>query len=217
MSEQKTAQAGLYTLTSPVVMAFPNLFKPRAFTKSSKEEPKYDGQFLFEANHPDLSAIKKLLAQVASARWPGRDLKTVKFPLARGDKRADDAEAKGKDLEFMRGKFVLSARSQYAPKLAAVENGELVEYLDEALRATAASKFFSGVEVLAQFNFRSYEGVGANPEGVTAYLQMVLSLNRGDRLGGGSSAAEVFSSYVGHLSAVDPYAHNEALDNEIPF
>ena len=205
MSDERTSQKGLYTFTSPVVMVFPNLFKPRSFTKNAAaNDAKYDAKFLFEEISPDLKSMKQVILEVAEAKWPGRNKKELHYPFASGTKQADDAKAKGKDLDFMRGKVVLTARSQFAPRLSAVENGSLVEYLDENLRAAAAPKFYNGVQVLAQVNFASYESAGFG-DGITAYLRMVLSFNRGDRIGSGASAAEVFSSYIGHLSTEDPY------------
>ena len=66
-----------------------------------------------------------------------------------------------------------------------------------------------GVDVLVQLNFVAYDGVGNNPDGVTAYLQHILSFNSGERLkggGGGKPASEVFGGYIGLPSDVDPTA-----------
>jgi hypothetical protein len=91
-----------------------------------------------------------------------------------------------------------------------------VEYTDET-RATAKDKFYSGVNVLAQFNFEAYDGVDPNPDGVTAYLNMICSLGTGDRvMGAGASAADVFKGYVGSMSNIDPTG-GLGLDDEIPF
>lgn len=210
---------GIFTLMKPVVMTHPTLFEARGFGKKGKEtgEPKFSANFLFDPSSEDLAGMKKVAAQVARAKWPGRDFKELKFPFSSGDKIADRRKEKsGKDdSEFTRGKIAVSARSKYEPRLSGVENGKIAEYEGDA-RLKAKAKFYFGVEVLAQFNFVAYGGVGANPDGVTAYLNMVHTTNRGERLGSGSSATEVFKDYVGHTSQEDPTA-GQATDDEIPF
>lgn len=200
-------------LTKPVVMVFPNLHEPRAIGAKGKEQgaPKYSANFVFPPDHPDLPKLVAKAKEVAGAKWPGRELATLKFPFSKGDKLADKAKAKGKDGEFQRGKTVLASRSKYEPRLSVIENGKLVE-LEGPARAAAKPKFYSGVEVLAQFNFVTYEGVGENPDGVTAYLNQVCSLNKGARIAGGASAAEVFKGYAGTVSNEDPTG-----DDEIPY
>ena len=47
---------------------------------------------------------------------------------------------------------------------------------------------------------------------VSAYLNMVLSLNKGQRLGATRSAAEVFKGYAGQMTNIDP-----TDDDDIPF
>jgi hypothetical protein len=213
-------QEGLFTFDPayPAVMSFPNLFTPRKFKdpKTQKEtgEAKYDAMLVFEADNPNLAAIKTKLAEIAKGKFPGRDFSTLQFPLKNGTALADDAKAKGKDSEFMRGKVVLTARSQYAPILSAIVNGKIVEFTGEA-RPIAEPKFYPGVNVLAELNFQPHE-VGTNKPGVTAYLNKVFSTERGDRLAAGKSSAETFQGYVGHMSATDPTAGAPAGE-VIPF
>jgi len=207
-----------YNLTEPVVMTFPNLHEARAFGQKGKEsgEPKYSANFNFAPESADLKAMKALCAKVAKARWPGRDLKELVFPFANGTKLADEAKAKGKDREFNRGQVVLAARSKYEPRLSGIENGVAVDYEGDARKASKG-KFYAGVLVLAQVNFVAYDGVGRNPDGVTAYLNMVFTTNKGTRLNQGQTAAEVFKGYVGSVSAEDPTAGQFAVDDEMPF
>jgi len=207
---------GIYTLMKPVVMTHPSLFEARGFGKKGKEtgEPKFSANFLFDPASEDLAGMKKVAAQVARARWPNREFKELKFPFTAGDKLADNRKAKsGKDGgDFNRGKIVVAARSKYEPRLSGVENGKVADYEGDA-RVKSKGKFFFGVEVLAQFNFVAYDGVGANPDGVTAYLNMVHTTNRGTRLSSGASAAETFKDYAGHISQENP----TAVEDEIPF
>ncbi|MGH7743732.1 MAG: ssDNA-binding protein [Candidatus Dormibacteria bacterium] len=217
MADEK--QAGLYNLTETVVLTFPNLHEARAFGPKGKESgtPKFSGNFSFEPDSADLKAMKQLCARLAKARWPGRDLKELQFPFSSGDKLADEGKKKKKDREFYRGKVVMAARSQFEPRLSGIENGTLVEYEGD-VRKAAKGKFYPGVLVLSQVNFVPYDGVGKNPDGVTAYLNMVLTTGKGVRLSTGQSAAEVFKGYVGSASAEDPTAGGAAAeDDEIPF
>lgn len=217
MAEDNNSNS-IFSLTQPVVMTHPTLFKPRGFGKKGKEtgEPKYGANFLFEPGSEDLKGLKATAVAVARARWPSRDIKELKFPFANGDKIADKRKEKSKkdDGVFNRGKVVLAARSKYEPRLSGIENGKITDYEGDA-RAKAAMKFYFGVQVLAQFNFVAYDGVGANPDGVTAYLNMVHTTNKGERLQAGASASEVFKDYQGHTSAENPAG--ETLDDEIPF
>ncbi len=212
-------QDGIFNLTKPVIMTFPNLFKARPFKgKGGKElgEPKFDASFLLDPDSDDLKNMKALCVKIARANRPSTDLKTLAFPFKSGDKLADQAKAKNKDNEVSRGKVSLSARSKYQPKLAVFENGKIVDLDDETAIARYKSRFYPGVLVYAQLNFVWYDEVGQGPAGVNAYLNMVLTTGKGARLGGGRSAADVFSGYVGIVSDVDPTA-GQMPDDEIPF
>lgn len=225
---------GVVSLNEPTMLTFPNLMEAKAVMKNGKPtgEPKFSSNFEFEPTAADLSALKAKALEVAKAKWPGRQfgkeaakvddngnakMPTFMFPFSSGTELADKAKGKGKDREFSRGKAVLTARSKYEPRLSVIEGGKLVEKEGDARKA-AARMFYSGCLCLAQFNFVAYDGVGQNPDGVTAYLNMVCSLNKGDRLTGGASAAEVFKGYVGTTSAEDPtQGMQSALDDEIGF
>lgn len=198
-------------LTSPAVLLFGNLFEPRIVgnKNQTKGTPKYDITLGLSPDHADITAIKALALKAAKEKWPGRDIAgqwkegIFKFPFTDGNKLAAKAEQKGKDGDLYRGKIVLVARSQYEPNLAAVVNGKLVDFNDQN-RATAKPYFYRGAEVFALLNFQAYDGGGDNPDGVTAYLQQVVSLNKGDRLGKQVSAAETFKDYIGSVSGTDP-------------
>lgn len=213
MSDPKTD--GRIALTAPVRMIFPNLITAKPFMRDGKPQgdAKFGARFLFEPDHVDLKAIKQKAAAVAQAKWPGRELKTLAFPFASGDAQAEKSKAKGKDAEFMRGLIVLTARSKYEVQLSTLEGGKIKEIVGTA-RAAAASKFYGGAYVAPALNFVAYNGVGQNPDGVTAYLDMVLFVKDGPRIGGGGNAADVFKGYAGNYSDESPTA---GLDDEIPF
>lgn len=234
---------GIYTLTIPVVMAHPSLIEAKKFKgKNGKEsgDPKFGASFLFDPESADLKAMKAKAMQVAAAKWPGRNCAaeskgsvveengekirlapTFKFPFSSGDtianKRVAKLKAEGKEDDgkgdFQRGKVVVKTASKFAPRLAVLLNGKPVDLEGDAIKANAG-KFYSGTHVLAQFNFVPYDKVGeTGTDGVTVYLNSVLTLNKGEKLSsGGAPAAEVFKGYVGSASDEDPTAGTGADD-----
>ena len=234
---------GLFTLTKPVVSAHPTLITPKQFEKDGKPqgEAKYGLRLLFDLESDDLFELAKVSVRVARAKWPGLDVKAAiakakegdragfiaelinmgrdfHFPFASGDALANKRKAKsGKDDgDFQRGMIVVAGRSKYRPKLGILEKGRLTDLADDAAIMAAKEKFYFGVKVLAQLNLVGYEG-GTGPDGVTAYLQSVLSTNTGPKLSsGGASVAETFKAYVGSVSAEDPTGGG-VLDDDIAF
>lgn len=140
---------------------------------------------------------------------------TFKFPFTSGDviadKRVEKLKKEGKEDDkkgdFQRGKVVVKTASKFAPRLAVIVNGKPTDLTEDTTKAHS-SKFYFGVKVLAQFNFVPYDKVGEDgTDGVTVYLNSVLSLNTGEKLSsGGQSAAETFKGYVGQASEEDPTA-----------
>lgn len=205
--------AGLYTMTAPVVMVHPQLFEAKAIGPKGKESgtPKFSASFLLKSDSTDLAAMKALVSKLAKARWPGRNFQDpdspVKFPFANGDKLADKRKAKtGKDDgDFNRGHVVMSARSKFEPKLSVLDGKQIIDLSSPELIAAHKNKFYFGTEVLATFNFVPYDGVGANPDGVTCYMNLIMSLNRGRKIATSTvSAADAFRGYIGAMSAEDP-------------
>jgi Protein of unknown function (DUF2815) len=228
MEMKMSENLGMFTSTTPVVMAFPSVTEARKAKVNGREtgEPKYGATFIFPEDHPDLKAFKEIAIGVARAKWPGRDLGAdvksgeLKLPWAKGDMLADRRVAKlvkaGKSddhkADFQRGQTVLKTSSKFAPALSVLENGKLVD-LEGATIPLNKAKFYFGCECLVQVNFVAYDRVGdAGKDGVTAYLQMVVSLNKGKKLAGAKSAAETFSGYVGKASEENPLG--DAADDE---
>lgn len=232
---------GLYTLTAPVTLAFPSLFDAKPFMRKGKPagDPKFGASFVFDPESADLKAIKALAVKLAQAKWPGRDVisesrgkiievegqkvqqpPSFKFPFTSGDKLADKraaalkAAGKNEDTkaDFQRGKVIIKTASKYAPRMAVLLNGKPVDLTPETQNAYKG-QFYFGVKALAQFNLVAYDKVGETGiDGVTIYLNMVLSLNKGERLAGGQSAAEAFKDYAGTVTDENPTA---GMDDEI--
>lgn len=225
-----------YNLTAPVLGSFLNLFEAKAITKGGRTvgEPKYSIDLEFPEDHPDLGPIKARMMQIAKLHWPGRDIagefktvdangnrkmQTFVFPLKSGNQEADKAKLKQppKEREWSRGRTIITSRTTKEPQLSVIANGQLIDLTAEN-RAAHKGKFFSGVEVLAQLYLKPYEGATDNDaDGVTAYLNMVVSTGKGTKLTGGRvSASETFKGYIGNVSAEDPTLGMD-LDDEIPF
>ncbi len=136
---------------------------------------------------------------------------TDPYPVDDGTKIADAARANNRDREFARGKILFKAKSSVAtltgeplmpPRLVVLQNGKYQPYGVTNDRTLATPFFYSGVMAIGTFNFVGYTGMGG---GVTAYLNEVLSLNTGDRIGGGVDpeekygSADKFAQYTGHV------------------
>lgn len=218
MTESNTD--GIYNLTQPVVMSFPQLLEAKAFTEKGKAkgEPKYSCNLNFNVDSEDLKAIKAKALSLFRANYPdkplhatlenGTKIPLVIFPFASGDKHADARKEKGKaDGEWQRGKVVLTARSKYEPRLSYIDKGKIIDLETEVAKQAAKGKFFPGVEVLAQINLVPYDAVGENGKpGVACYLNMIVSTGKGARISGGQTASEAFKGYAGTVSGEDPTA-----------
>lgn len=217
---------GRFVFTTAVrLVPISHLFEPKPVGKRGKAKgtPKYSGTFAIDVDSPDLAGLKAKAAAVARARWPGRDLKELKFPWESGDRKIEKEAKKAAkenrapyDNSYIAGKVALVARSLYEPQLAILTGGNIEEYTGDK-RALAKAKIYNGCYVIAQVNFTAYEGQQdedtgqGNPDGVNAYLDMVMKVKDGDRLGG-SNPTSVFKSYVGTVTDEDPTAGLDDAD-----
>lgn len=190
---------------------FPHVLTPRSVKIKGKEtgKLKYSASFMIPPDHPDLTALKKMAAAVAKEKWPGRKLGELHFPFQDGDEAAVKAEADGKDYSFFKGHVVLKANTEF--KIGAIDGRQTPPKatLDESL-------FYGGSYVGFKVSFRAYDGVGANPDGVTCDLKSVCFVAHGEPIGGGNEA-ETFKGIAGHATDENPLADSTALDDEIPF
>ncbi len=209
-----------YQMTKPVRIVWPHVTTPKPGNKQLGNEPRYEATFLFTEDSPDLAAIKQMMAAVVKEKLGNTEGR--KFPLARGDKLADDGAAKNRDREFLRGFTLLSAHANVTikvgpkkgealqpPRLVVLQNGQFVRYWEPEERQLASKFFYSGVLGIGTFTFVAYEGMGG---GVSAYLNEILSLNTGDRINTGIDDAakygnaEAYSAYIGKASNINPAA-----------
>lgn len=211
-----------YTFAEPIRAPYLNVINPRQF--KNKGDPKFDATFIFPKTSAEVPLIRAQIAAAAKAKWPSRALTELKFPMELGDKKIEKAIAKEadaaakegrapkvRDLSFFKDHYVLVARSKYAPTLSVLDNGRIITLESDTLKAQYKSKFYNGCFVGAVVNFVPYiSDMGA--DGVTAYLQSLVWLKDGERIGG-RDQAEVFKHYAGRVTNEDP----GGLDDEIPF
>lgn len=216
---------GIYGLTIPVVMTWPNLFEARQYKENgiAKGEPKFSADFIFTPDNEDMKAIKTLVGGLAKNAWPDRPfflttvegvkIPNIALPWKSGNERADKLKTADKPDDHLRDKIVLKASSKHQPVLAYIKNGKKFICDNPTALASAKDKFYNGVKVYAEFNFAIREKKGdSGIPGITAYLNGVLSTCEGTKLSGGRSATDMFKGYVGSVSAEDPTAPGAGED-----
>jgi hypothetical protein len=230
MTDTTPATAGIVTVLNPVRLIYAQLFEAVRFgqtrTSPGTGEPKYSASFVFDKSNPDFNVVKSTAVAVAKAKWPGRDIgadwKAGRFnlPFSTGKELIDAKKAKlaeGKKeydgrMDFLADTFVLKSSSKFPARFAVIENGVITPDLDGTALVANKSKFYNGVKCLVQVNLVAYDKVGkTGVDGVTCYLNIINSLNEGERISGGQTAAEAFSQYAGKPSSENP------MDDDIPF
>lgn len=222
---------GIYQINSPALLAHPHVLEPVPFKDARgkiKGDPKYSALFVLKNDHPDIGPMKFMILAVAKAKWPDKDIiaevkaGNLKMPFASGDKIADKRVAKlkaaGKEDDqrgdFQRGCTVFKSSSQYPPGLGVLVNKVLVDVTPDN-KALHKGAFYFGTECFGRLSFKAYDAINEDGKpGVTAYLDMVVSLNRGKALAGRKSAAEAFKGVAGSLSAEDPTGTDDLGDSD---
>jgi hypothetical protein len=212
----------------PWTGSFLNLDRPKTITQSSRETPKFSGNFEIDKGSGEEKRIRAAIVEAARQLWPNMDVGAairegrINVPLYDGDKLADKAAQKSADIgkkrlrEWSRGKVVLIARSkdEYPPAVTFRENGKIFEC--ETLEAVAKIKgkfLYTGVQVLFGVRLNAYEAVGADGKpGVNAYLEAVESLGTGERLIASKDRTERFKGYIGLPKDEDPTGANAGDD-----
>lgn len=105
---------------------------------------------------------------------------------------------------------ILNASSQFDVSLARLEAGKVIDIPDEEHARAQAGKdlFYPGAYVVPAIAFKAFRRKTMEAkDGVTAYLQNVLFVRKGERLAsaGGPANNEVFGGFAGY-SEVDPTA-----------
>lgn len=217
----------IFTFQQPVDLLFANLFEQKTPKGIEGAKPRWDITLDMPADHPDFIAIKKLVVESFKKEYPSVDLSRVEWPFERGEKFAEKAldraaTAEKKDQAraqnaHLAGKVILNAKSyKFAPQLSVVVPGRGVHTYEGDNRNTVRDKFYSGCQVRAELAFMPWKQQGKEERfdryGVTAYVNAVLSLNKGERRGGFKSGADRFGGYEheGSISNSDPRFNGEA-------
>lgn len=213
-------QQFIYSLRKPCIAVWPALLEPRAFTEKATGKtgvPKFGAHFSFLEGHADIKAIKELAVDAFRSKYDGIPLTDAKWPWATGVQVADKRLARSKlpnsttkPAEFFRDyAFVLVARSKYI-RLGVWKDGKVTEVQTETQKMAAGEQFYSGVEVVAEFNFKPYFNDAAEKHGVCAYVNMVASFARGKRIGG-KDMNETFKNVVGQDTTDDPTDYTDEI------
>lgn len=210
---------GFYRFVEPTRAVFLHAVKPYV-SKDTTIAPSYNATMLIVPGSKDYLGLRAIMGEVASAKWPGRDLSTIQFPVQLGEEKAEEAVAKKRDGSIFLGHLVFNAHTSvdYPPRLGVLENGKLIQLDTEILKAQYGSKFYHGCYIAPQVNLVAWDQKGKNaPDRVTAYLQMVLWIKDGTRIGG-ADMAEVFKDYMGQFTPeVDPRGMTGQRSKEVPF
>lgn len=230
MSDNKV-QGENYLFTKPVRAPFISVDKARKVGAKGAErgEPKFSVTALLpytdkdendRPSSPEIRALKAAFIKVAKETWPGRPLGELRFPFVDGAKEAEKATKKGKDGAFFLNHLVFKAASGAdKPPQLAIRGTEIRVLQGEQRETLGKEKFYNGCMIVPAIFIKAYKsedegGIGAH-SGVKAYLQSVLWYGDGARIGG-MSAAEVFKSYAGTVTAEDPTG-GDISNDEIPF
>ena len=215
---------------------WPKLDEPRQFKdKKGKANGKlrYESTFLLPDDSDDLKTVKSKLGAIMKAKWgtsavnpAGRDPGVyvtvdgkkvkLKLPLNDGNAMAAEGLSTGKDRSFCAGGQVMKTATEYPVAIFDArkrdEKGVPLRITDkEAIK----NLIYGGSHTAAEVKFRSYDAVGTNPPGITAYLQKICFVSDGDRIaseGGG----DTFKAVQGAVVNTDPTG-GAGMDDEIPF
>lgn len=221
-----------YTLTKEARLLHSSVTQksvPRGY--EGKAEPKFSGTFGIEKE--DFDAIVKLEVDAIKSEMGDFNGNADSYYLActSGEKAAQrvlakaELDARGqtpdevfkiKDKAEKRAALyrlfpgILSAASKFDVSLAKLENGAIKDIPDTEVARAQAGKdlFYAGAFVAPALSFQGFKRKAMDgKDGVTCFLQNVLFVRHGEKIGGGGAPNnEVFGSYQGY-SPVDPLAN----------
>ncbi len=220
-----------YTLAKPARLIFASIVTPSAprLADGNVAEPRRSATFGLEDE--DFKAIVKLMVSGITAEL-GTFTKPDDYYLAcqsnttamrRVMEKAEfDCRGKPADEQFKikekaekRAELyrpyagILTASSKFEISLAKLEGGVIKDIGAEAHALAQAEKecFYPGAYVVPALAFKAMRAKKlGDKDGVTAYLQNVLFIRKGERIGGAAAAnSSVFGSYANY-SDIDPTA-----------
>ena len=186
---------------------WPNLDEARSFKDKQGREsgkPKFSATFMLPNDSAELAEHKKAVVGLLKAKY-GADLKfnaeTKRFsvtidgrslelalPFHSGDEEAMRAMSAGKDRSFAMGQTFIKTSSQYAvPVFDARQRDSAGVPLAVTDKAAIKATVYSGSFGAGTLKYRTYDKVGTNPPGVTAYLQKICFVTDGEKIAAGAS------------------------------
>lgn len=198
-----------FTFQTPVRMIWPSVSELKQ-PSNPQYTAQYDATLLLSTEHPEWAAFQQNMAAVAAARFPGRDFAALDWPQKAGEKHIADLVAAGKQtghLDFLKGHILVKAHAtaKRPPELFATrDDGQMTQFLPgtPAYASCGSTYFYSGVMVKVDLTIAPKEQ-GTKGPGVTLYINGIVSLRQGERLGG--TSASRFEGYKGVVSAANPY------------
>jgi len=230
-----------YTCTKPARLLYSNIAVKSAPRGVANAEPKFSGTFGIEKE--DFDAIVKLEVEAIKSETGGFTKPADYYLACMGGETAakrvieaaefkaqaatpDEAlkireKAEQRAALYRQYAGILMAASKFDVECAKLENGKIVD-LDistDANRAMVQRDFmYGGAYVVPAVAFSGYRRKKLEDrDGVTAYLQNVLYVRKGDKIGGlAPSNKEVFGGFTDY----DPTgggAFADDLDDDVPF
>lgn len=172
---------GTKVITGKVRLSYVNLLEPRGF---EGQEPKYSAVLLIPKDDEagTLKAINKAIDNAYEAEKNGR-LKGVKRDKVKVTLRDGDEEYDAEENPEYAGMMFINASSKTKPQV-------VDKYMN---RTEDSEEIYSGVYARASINFYAYNTAGN--KGITAGLNNVQIIEKGDFLGGRASAEADFDEW----------------------
>lgn len=216
MAKDKVTPSLVVIGPARLVLYNPILTKTKYDNKTKKsvvaEDGSYNATFLIpETDTGTIEAVKEALRTAANNANSSIEFKEWSKKFQPGEKVIEKALKKNPEksadrMDYMRGHWVLEAKSKFAPDLSKAVSGKAVEVPSEV----ADKEFYSGCMVKAEINFVGSEIDNGDRTSryLTAYVNFIVKVGEGQRLGR-KSRDEVFKGALGGSSAQDPTTGDE--------
>ena len=166
-------------------MSFPELFKPKAF---ESEEPKYSVVLLFDANDPQLAAMKMIASAAAKEKWGDNIPKSLRSPFRNGDEKPD--------LDGYAGKVFVRFSSKTKPAVVDARTQPITE---------ESQRLYAGCFGRVSYTVYAYDQKGN--KGVSFGLVNVQKTSDGEPFSGRTNPDDDFDE----VETADSLAGDEAM------
>lgn len=231
----KAHDAVEYTFKDAYRVAYPVFTEAQmqvAFKRPNNKTKDFGGHILIpKSQNQVITEITQICKDVARQGWPEAKFSTLRFPIQDGDELA--AKAQGKK-DWAKGHVVLKVKSPRLDKdqklrrppsirslqalSVTIKEPDLTGMNDEQIRKIADSQVpQSGSYMGGMVSFKGTPGNDDNiKDGVTCYINDVVYVREGERIGGKdyASAYESFKGVVGHTTAENPITGETAAEDD---